>query len=77
MKLRFLANVDPTDYHRVMDGIDIEETLFIVISKTFTTAETMLNAKTCRDAVLNHFNNAAGCLSKHLCAVSTNLKATK
>ena len=39
----------------------------------------MLNAKTCREAILKHFNcdEACACLSKHLCAVSTNLKATK
>lgn len=42
--LRFLANVDPVDVARATSGLDPEETLVIVISKTFTTAETMLNA---------------------------------
>ncbi len=46
--LRFLANVDPIDVARALDGLDPEETLVVVISKTFTTAETMLNARTVR-----------------------------
>jgi glucose-6-phosphate isomerase len=46
--LRFLANVDPIDFNRATAGINIEETLFVIVSKTFTTAETILNANTCR-----------------------------
>lgn len=45
IKLKFLANVDPIDFERAIDGLDIETTLFIIVSKTFTTAETMLNAR--------------------------------
>lgn len=47
-KLRFLANVDPIDFARATEGLNPEETLFVVNSKTFTTAETMLNARSCR-----------------------------
>ena len=43
--LRFLANVDPVDVARATAGLDAESTLVIVVSKTFTTAETMLNAR--------------------------------
>jgi len=43
-KVRFLANVDPTDFFMATEGLDFEETLFVINSKTFTTAETMLNA---------------------------------
>lgn len=46
--LRFLANVDPTDVYRATADLNPEETLVVVISKTFTTAETMLNASTVR-----------------------------
>ena len=46
--LRFLANVDPIDFSRATEGLDPEETLFLVNSKTFTTAETMLNARTAK-----------------------------
>lgn len=46
--LRFLANVDPIDASIALKGLDPETTLVVIISKTFTTAETMLNARTCR-----------------------------
>jgi len=54
--LRFLANVDPIDVARALDNLNPEETLFIINSKTFTTAETMLNARTCREWLLKHFH---------------------
>ena len=44
--LRFLANVDPVDSARALEGLDPETTLVVIVSKTFTTAETMLNART-------------------------------
>ena len=46
--LRFLANVDPVDVARALNGLSQETTLVVVVSKTFTTAETMLNARTVR-----------------------------
>ena len=82
MTLKFLANVDPIDFFRATEGLDVEETIFVIVSKTFTTAETMLNARTCRQHILSHYEkvqpgfNSAEVLGKHLCAVSTNLKAT-
>jgi len=47
--LRFLANVDPVDVSRALEGLNPAETLVIIVSKTFTTAETMLNARTVKD----------------------------
>ena len=47
-QLRFLANVDPVDVARALNGLKPETTLVVVVSKTFTTAETMLNARTVR-----------------------------
>lgn len=47
-QVRFLANVDPVDVARALNGFAQEETLVVVVSKTFTTAETMLNARTVR-----------------------------
>ena len=49
-QLRFLANVDPVDVARALNGLRQETTLIVVVSKTFTTAETMLNARTVRCA---------------------------
>eukprot|EP00877_Chromochloris_zofingiensis_P013262 jgi/Chrzof1/818/Cz01g30020.t1 len=73
--LRFLANVDPIDVARALQGLDPEETLVIVISKTFTTAETMLNARTCRSWLTAQLGEEA--IPKHMVAVSTNLKLVK
>jgi glucose-6-phosphate isomerase len=75
MKLKFLANVDPIDFEKALDGLDIEETLFVVVSKTFTTAETMLNARTARTFIQEHFKSEDA-VASHMCAVSTNLEAT-
>jgi Phosphoglucose isomerase len=46
--LRFLANVDPVDVARALNSLDPATTMAVVVSKTFTTAETMLNARTVR-----------------------------
>jgi len=45
LDVRFAANVDPKDLERALDGADPERTLFVVVSKTFTTQETMANAQ--------------------------------
>lgn len=70
-RLRFLANVDPVDVFRAREGLDPETTLVIVVSKTFTTAETMLNARTMRKWISDALGKEA--VAKHMVAVSTNL----
>eukprot|EP00179_Madagascaria_erythrocladioides_P001452 CAMPEP_0198315900 /NCGR_PEP_ID=MMETSP1450-20131203/5993_1 /TAXON_ID=753684 ORGANISM="Madagascaria erythrocladiodes, Strain CCMP3234" /NCGR_SAMPLE_ID=MMETSP1450 /ASSEMBLY_ACC=CAM_ASM_001115 /LENGTH=559 /DNA_ID=CAMNT_0044019027 /DNA_START=55 /DNA_END=1734 /DNA_ORIENTATION=+ len=74
-KLRFLANVDPVDVARATEGLDPETTLVVVVSKTFTTAETMLNARTMRKWLVDALGQDA--VAKHMIAVSTNLKAVE
>ncbi len=73
--LRFLANVDPIDVTRALTDLDPERTLVVVVSKTFTTAETMLNARTVRKWIVDALGEAA--VAKHMIAVSTNLEAVK
>nr|BAA23177.1 cytosolic phosphoglucose isomerase [Dioscorea tokoro]BAA23178.1 cytosolic phosphoglucose isomerase [Dioscorea tokoro] len=70
-QLRFLANVDPIDVARSITGLNPETTLVVVVSKTFTTAETMLNARTLREWISAALGPQA--VSKHMVAVSTNL----
>nr|BAA23179.1 cytosolic phosphoglucose isomerase [Dioscorea tokoro]BAA23184.1 phosphoglucose isomerase [Dioscorea tokoro] len=70
-QLRFLANVDPIDVARSITGLNPETTLVVVVSKTFTTAETMLNARTLREWISAALGPRA--VSKHMVAVSTNL----
>jgi len=72
-RLRFLANVDPIDVARALEGLEPERTLVVVISKTFTTAETMLNAKTLRAWLGRSLGEKA--VAKHMVAVSTNIEA--
>lgn len=73
--LRFLANVDPIDVARALNELDQEETLVVVVSKTFTTTETMLNARTVRRWLVSHLGEHA--VEKHMVAVSTNTKLVK
>lgn len=74
-KLRFLANVDPIDVQRALEGLDPETTLVVIISKTFTTAETMLNAKTVKAWLVKSMGD--DCVAKHVVACSTALDKTK
>lgn len=68
LKLHFVANADPADLYRVLADLEPAETLFIVISKTFTTAETINNAITARHWLSTHLGE--DCVSKHMVAVS-------
>ena len=80
--LKFLANVDPIDICRALENVDFEQTMFVIVSKTFTTAETMLNARTIKRKIVEFFTSkvenadSEAALKAHLCAVSTNLTAT-
>jgi glucose-6-phosphate isomerase len=71
MTFRFVSNVDGTDFAEATRDLDASETLFIVSSKTFTTLETMTNAHTARDWILNAVEDRAA-VAKHFVAVSTN-----
>jgi glucose-6-phosphate isomerase len=68
---RFVSNVDGTDFAESTRGLDPEETLFIVSSKTFTTQETMTNAGTARAWCLSALQDPAA-IARHFVAVSTN-----
>jgi glucose-6-phosphate isomerase len=70
----FVSNVDPADLTSVLDLVDPETTLFIVASKTFTTAETLSNAGTARDRLVDRLGDEAA-VARHFVAVSTNAEA--
>jgi glucose-6-phosphate isomerase len=72
MTFRFVSNVDSTDFAEAVQGLDAEETLFIVSSKTFTTLETMTNAQTARAWLLEKLGGDESAVAKHFVAVSTN-----
>jgi glucose-6-phosphate isomerase len=70
-KLVFVANVDGTDFARKTAGLDPQDTLVIVISKTFTTAETMKNAETAKQWLQSALGSSPDIIKKHFVAVST------
>ncbi len=69
--LRFLANVDPVDVERTCADLDPEETLIVIVSKTFTTAETMLNARTMRQWLWDFMGNDKEVVRKHMVACAS------
>ncbi len=72
MTFRFVSNVDGTDFAESTRDLDPEETLFVISSKTFTTLETMTNARTAREWVLAGLGGDEEAVAKHFVAVSTN-----
>jgi glucose-6-phosphate isomerase len=73
LELHFVSNIDGVQMSDVLEKIDAARTLFVVCSKTFTTLETLSNAKIARQWVVDRLG--AGAPSKHFAAVSTNQKA--
>jgi glucose-6-phosphate isomerase len=71
MTFRFVSNVDGTDFAEATRDLDPAETLFVVSSKTFTTLETMTNARTARAWVAAGLGDESA-IAKHFVAVSTN-----
>jgi glucose-6-phosphate isomerase len=71
LTFRFVSNVDGTDFVEATRDLDAEETLFIVCSKTFTTLETMTNARTARAWALDKLKDEKA-VARHFVAVSTN-----
>ena len=75
LTMHFVSNVDGHDIDAALSKVNPETTLFIIASKTFTTAETMMNAQTARAWFLQHAKESE--LSRHFVAVSTNTEAIK
>ena len=77
LEARFISNIDPTDCAEKVADLDPETTLFIIASKTFTTLETLTNARMARDWFLGALEargiDAEGAIAKHFVAVSTAL----
>ena len=71
LTLRFVSNVDGTDFAEATRDLDAAETLFIVCSKTFTTLETLTNAHAARDWSVGQLGDEKA-VAQHFVAVSTN-----
>jgi glucose-6-phosphate isomerase len=72
LTFRFVSNVDATDFVEATRDLDPAETLFVVSSKTFTTIETMTNARSAREWLLAGPAASDEAIAKHFVAVSTN-----
>jgi glucose-6-phosphate isomerase len=70
MDVRFVSNVDASHLHEELKGLDLEQTLFLIASKTFTTQETMTNARTARAWLAEKLGEAA--VPRHFAAMTTN-----
>jgi len=75
LNTHFVSNVDGDHVNEVVKNLNPETTLFVIVSKTFTTQETLSNANTIRDWFLQHAPKEA--VSKHFVAVSTNIEKVK
>ena len=71
LTVRFVSNVDPADFSEATADLDPAETLFVVASKTFTTLETLTNARVARDWTLATLQSERA-VARHFVAVSTN-----
>jgi glucose-6-phosphate isomerase len=72
LTFRFVSNIDGTDVAEAVRDLNPAETLFIVSSKTFTTLETMTNARTAREWLLAGLGGDKSAVARHFVAVSTN-----
>ena len=72
LAFRFVSNIDPTDLVEATRDLDAASTLFIVASKTFTTQETLTNAREARRWLVDGLGGDDKAVAKHFVAVSTN-----
>jgi glucose-6-phosphate isomerase len=72
LSCRFVSNIDPTDLHDKTHDLDPATTLFVVVSKTFSTQETLTNATQARDWLVAGLGGDSAAVAKHFVAVSTN-----
>jgi glucose-6-phosphate isomerase len=72
IECRFVSNIDPTDLYEKTHDLDPASTLFIVVSKTFSTQETLTNATEARNWLLEGLGGDQAAVAKHFVAVSTN-----
>ncbi|HLP40939.1 MAG TPA: glucose-6-phosphate isomerase [Fibrobacteria bacterium] len=77
LETHFVSNVDATHLAEILRKVPLEQTLFIVASKTFTTQETMANADSAKRALLAACGGDVSAVAKHFVALSTNLKAVE
>ncbi len=76
VQVHFVSNIDPSHLANTISSLNPETTLFIIASKTFTTLETLANARAARDWVLAHLHDTAA-VARHFVALSTNTQGVQ
>jgi glucose-6-phosphate isomerase len=76
LRVHYVSNVDPGDLSQTLVALQPDSTLFVVVSKTFTTQETSANARAARAWLLQHFGDARS-IAKHMVAVTSNTEAAQ
>ena len=74
LRVHFVSNVDPSHICDTLKDLDPERTLFIVSSKSFTTQDTIMNAHTARDWLMDNARDESA-VAKHFIAVAANVEA--
>jgi glucose-6-phosphate isomerase len=77
LRSHFLTNVDGQSAYELMHRLDPKRTLVVVVSKTFTTQETLLNGNVMRDWISRAYDGEAAAVSRHFLAVSANVAAAE
>jgi len=75
MSIHFISSIDGYDFVQLFSQIDIETSLFVIASKTFTTQETITNAQYAKSRVLAYYQGQLPSIASHFVALSTNTKA--
>jgi len=75
LNLHFLSNIDPFELDNLLKEIDLETTLFLIVSKSFSTQETLTNAKNLQQVYIDKFGAEA--IAKHFVTVSTQVEKAK
>lgn len=76
LRVHFVSNVDPTNITKTLRHLPAETTLFVIASKSFTTQETMLNAMTARQWLIEQLGDERA-VANHFAAMSTNVEAVR
>ncbi len=74
IKLYYISNIDTNDIFNILKKLSPKDTLFIICSKTFTTIETILNAKIAKKWILNFYKNDKKSINYHFIGISNNIK---
>ena len=77
VRIHFVANLDGADLALALQNLDPASTLFVVASKTFTTQETMTNARTARDWLMQKIGDDSRSVSRHFAAASCNTESAE